>query len=155
GGSSNASLPSVAETANETDAAASVNVAAGDVITISEVFTTGSAANYTSTLQCTGNANQPVNGVLTVGPADTAITCTMINARKAVQLALAKTWQNATVGDAVNVTATGGTNNPSLVSTADTANETDTGSAVTVYAGDLVTISELFTNGLPGNYTQD
>jgi uncharacterized repeat protein (TIGR01451 family) len=153
GGTSNASLPSVANTASETDAATPVQVAAGDVITISEAFDTGSAANYNSSLACTGNANALVGNVLTVSNTDTAITCTYTNARKAVTLAAAKTWQNATVGDAVNISATGGTNNPSLSSTADTASETDTGNAVTVYAGDQVTFSELFTTGLPGNYS--
>ncbi len=153
GGTNTASLPSVANTASETDAATPVQVAAGDVITISEAFDTGSASNYTASLACTGNANALVGNVLTVSNTDTAITCTYTNSRKAVTLAAAKTWQNATVGDAVNVSATGGTNNPSLSSTADTASETDTGSGVTVYAGDQVTFSELFTNGLPGNYS--
>ena len=152
GGTSNASLPSVAETANETDAADPVQVASGDVITIAEAFDVGDSTNYTSSLACTGNANALVGNVLTVSDTDTAITCTYTNSRNAVSLALAKTWQNATVGDSVNVSATGGTNNPSLSSTADTASETDTGSPATVYAGDEVTITELFTNGLPGNY---
>ena len=153
GGSSNANLPSTADTASETDAATPVQVAAGDVITISESFTNGDSSNYTSTLACTGNSNPLAGNVLTVSNTDTGITCTYTNARNAVQLALAKTWENANVGDAVNVSATGGTNNPSLSSTADTASETDTGTAATVYAGDEVTITELFTTGLPGNYT--
>jgi uncharacterized repeat protein (TIGR01451 family) len=153
GGASNASLASVANTVSETDVATPVQVAGGDVITIAEAFDTGSASNYTASLACTGNANALVGNVLTVSNTDTAITCTYTNSRNAANLTLAKTWQNATVGDAVNVSATGGTNNPSLSSTADAASETDTGTPATVYAGDQVTISELFTNGLPGNYT--
>lgn len=153
GGSNNASLPSVANAPNETDAASPVDVLAGDVITISEAFTTGSAANYNSSLSCTGNANPLVGNELTVSNTDTDITCTWTNSRKAVTLAAAKTWSNAIVGDSVNVSASGGTNNPSLSSTANSASETDTGSSVTVYAGDQVTFSELFTNGLPGNYS--
>jgi hypothetical protein len=101
GGTNNASLPSVANTANETDAATPVQVAAGDVITISEAFDTGSATNYDATLSCSGNANALVGNVLTVSNTDTAITCTYTNARKAVSLALAKAWQNATGGDAM------------------------------------------------------
>ena len=48
------SLNAVANTASETDAGSAQTVRAGDVLTLSETFTTGSAANYTTTLACTG-----------------------------------------------------------------------------------------------------
>jgi uncharacterized repeat protein (TIGR01451 family) len=152
GGTNNATLDSTADTANETDSAASVNVTAGDVITVSEGFTTGSASNYTATLACTGNTNPLVGNVLTVAPADSAVSCTWTNARNSASFTLRKSWQSAVVGDAVNVSTTGAVNNANLSSTADTATEIDTGAPVTVFAGEALTISELFTTGLPGIY---
>lgn len=68
---------------------------------------------------------------------------------------LSKTWVGATVGNAVRLLATQGfTNNTAqFISTANTASETDTGAAVTVYAGDTGTIrGEVFTNGVAATY---
>ena len=56
-----------------------VKVAAGNVITVGEVYSVGSASNYTSTLACTGNANPISGSVLTVNASDTAIICTETN----------------------------------------------------------------------------
>ncbi|RZU35410.1 hypothetical protein EV700_3363, partial [Fluviicoccus keumensis] len=144
------SLASVANTANETDAAAIQTVYAGDAITLGETFTTGSAANYTSSLACTGNTTALAGSVLTVNAADTAITCTQTNSRKSVSLTLRKTWVNAKLNDAVSVTATGLT---SLASVANTANETDAAAIQAVYAGDAITLGETFTTGSTANYT--
>ncbi|MET3377577.1 hypothetical protein ABIC89_006658, partial [Variovorax boronicumulans] len=121
-------LASVANTANETDTGTAQTVTVGSVITIGETFTTGNAAGYTSALSCTGTSGLSGN-VLTVGDADTAIVCTETNTRKTATITLAKTWVGATINDAVNVTATGLT---SLASVANTASETDTGTAQTV-----------------------
>lgn len=45
--------------------------------------------------------------VLTVGATDTAITCTQTNSRIAKTVTLRKSWVNAKLSDAVDVTATG------------------------------------------------
>ncbi|MCX7042072.1 MAG: OmpA family protein [Gammaproteobacteria bacterium] len=153
GATNNANLASVAGTANETDAGTPVTVFVGEAITISEAFTVGSQSNYSSGLVCTGNNTVLAGSVLTVNALDTAITCTWTNTRAAAGLTLAKTWVNAIVGNAVTVSTTGGTNNATLSSTAGAPNETDTGSSVTVFAGEVLTISESFTTGSAANYT--
>lgn len=145
------SLVSTANSASETDTGAVQAVRVGDVITISETFTAGAAANYNAVLSCTGNATALSGSVLTVSSADTAITCTYTNTRKTATLTLQKTWVNGLVTNAVNVTATGLT---TLNSVADTANETDAGAAQTVRAGDAITIAESFTSGNGTSYTR-
>ncbi|MDP9914354.1 hypothetical protein J2W27_006494, partial [Variovorax boronicumulans] len=142
-------LASVANTASETDTGTAQTVTVGSVITIGETFTTGNAAGYTSALSCTGTSGLSGN-VLTVGDADTAIVCTETNTRKTATITLAKTWVGATVNDAVNVTATGLT---PLASVANTASETDTGTAQTVTVGSVITIGETFTTGNAAGYT--
>jgi uncharacterized repeat protein (TIGR01451 family) len=54
-------------------------VYAGESGTIGEAFGIGSAANYTATLACTGNASALSGSTLTIDPADTAIVCTETN----------------------------------------------------------------------------
>ncbi|CAN5335354.1 hypothetical protein BH11PSE14_BH11PSE14_13600 [soil metagenome] len=147
GAANNANLASVADTANETDAGTPVNVFAGEAITISEAFTTGSSANYTSSLACTGNTTPLAGSVLTVTAGDEGIVCTETNTRRGATLTLRKTWVTALVGDAVRVITAGATNNASLSSTADTTGETDSGTPVNVFAGEAITITEAFTNG--------
>ncbi|WP_169733773.1 prealbumin-like fold domain-containing protein [Alkanindiges illinoisensis] len=133
------SLSAVANTASETDVAAGQTVYAGDSITLGETFTTGSISNYTSSLACTGNATALTGSTLTVNPADTAITCSYTNSRIAQQLSLSKQWQNAVNGHTATATTTGGTNNATFSSTS-TGNNSTNGSAVTMYAGDVVTL---------------
>ena len=133
----NASLASVANSANETDANAAVTVYAAEAATLSESFTSGSGSNYAQTLACTGNTTALAGAVLTVNPADTAITCTFTNSRILQQLRLAKAWSGATSGHTASATTSGGTANPSFSSIAPTAT---TGTYVTVRAGDVVTL---------------
>ena len=133
----NASLASVANSANETDTNAAVTVYAAEAATLTETFTAGSGGNYTQALACTGNATALAGAVLTVNPADTAIVCTFTNSRIVQQLRLAKAWSGATSGHTASATTTGGTANPTFSSTAPTAT---TGSYVNVRAGDVVTL---------------
>ena len=133
----NASLASVANSANETDTNAAVTVYAAEAATLAETWSVGSAANYTAALACTGNTTALAGSMLTVNPADTAIVCTFTNSRIAQSLRLAKAWSGATSGHTASATTTGGTANPSFSSTAPTAT---TGTAVTVRAGDVVTL---------------
>ncbi len=65
-------------------------------------------------------------------------------------LTLVKTWVGATLNDTVSFSATGLT---SLASVADTANETDTGTAQTVAVGSVLSLAETFSTGVPANYT--
>ncbi|MDO8330044.1 MAG: hypothetical protein Q7T36_06195 [Fluviicoccus sp.] len=149
GATNNASLNSVADTATEIDAATSLTFFAGETVTFSESFTTGDSANYTATLACTGATDTNLLDGLTVDAADSAIVCTQTNSRIAKTVTLRKSWVNAKLGDAVDVTATGLT---ALSSAADTATEIDAGSAQTVYAGDVITLDETFTTGNDANY---
>jgi hypothetical protein len=65
-----------------------------------------------------------------------------------------KTWANANLNDAVNITTTGATNNVSFASVADTASETDVDATTyTVFAGETLTFTENFTTGTATNYT--
>ena len=73
--------------------------------------------------------------------ANQTITCTLSNAAPAT-LALAKTWTHAAVNDSATLSASGGTNTATLASVANSAAETDTGAAVKVAPGDVVTLSE-------------
>jgi uncharacterized repeat protein (TIGR01451 family) len=155
GGSNNASLDSTAGSANETDTGVAVTILAGEVITISEAFTTGSAASYTSSLACAGlgAGDTLVGNLLTLGSDPGSITCTETNTRRGASLTLAKRWVNAVVNDAVTVSSTGGLNNATLGSVANSANETDTGAPVTVFVGEALTIGESFTTGSAAAYT--
>lgn len=103
----NATLASVANSANETDTNAPVTVYAAESATLGETFIVGNGANYTQALTCTGNATALAANVLTVSPADTAIVCTFTNTY-VVPLAIAKT--SAAYSDPVN-----GTANPKLI----------------------------------------
>ena len=97
------SLLSVANTASETDTGTSQLVALGSVVTLSELMTTGTAANYASSVTCTGTAGLS-GSTLTVGTADTNIVCTYTNKSLAVALTITKT-------DSKPVSTSGGTNN--------------------------------------------
>ena len=97
------SFPSVANTATETDTAAAQTLYVGSVVNLSEVFTTGSAANYASSIACTGTAGLS-GSTLTVGATDTNIVCTYTNKSIAVALTITKT-------DSKTVATSGGTNN--------------------------------------------
>ncbi|AKC86671.1 hypothetical protein WQ53_07755 [Pseudoxanthomonas suwonensis] len=132
---------------------AQVVVYAGESGTITE--TLSSPANYTAAMACTGNAIPLSGNTLTVAGGDTAITCTQTNTRRPVNLVLEKRWVNALVGEQAQVSASGSLHGPvTLDSSADTATETDTGTAQQVYAGETLTLSETFaTAANAANYT--
>ena len=145
-------------TAPATTTAATANATFGSTVTLAEGFTTGAAGNYTTTLACTDGGGNPVTVTGTglsrtiVMPAS-AVTCTYTNSRIAQQLNLAKVWGAGSVaGHTATATTTGGTGNPTFNSTAPT---NTTGTPVTVYAGDVVTLpAEGFGGGATaGSYT--
>ena len=144
------SLNSTATTPNLIDSRLPQTVNVGDVLTLSEAFTTGSAANYTTTLVCTGTTGLS-GSTLTVGSADTAITCTYTNTRRSATLTLAKAWVNGRTGETATVTSTGFGNNASSGLSTSTGNNSTIGTSVTVFAGESGTISETLTNA--ANYT--
>ncbi|WP_175489084.1 beta strand repeat-containing protein, partial [Lysobacter sp. cf310] len=138
-------------TAPSTTTNAAAQATTGSTVTLAEAFTTGAAANYTTTLVCTDAGSNPVTVTgtglsRTITMPASAVTCTYTNARIAQQLNLAKSWSAGSVsGHTASATTTGGTANPTFSSTAPT---NTTGTAVTVYAGDVVTLpAETFGGG--------
>ncbi len=103
----------------------------------------GSAAPFVTI----DNATRTINANL-LGLNNTAI-CTFTNTKKTATVTLRKAWVNAVLNDAVTVSATGLT---SLASVANTATETDTGAAQTLYVGSVLTLAEAFTTGVATNY---
>ena len=80
------------------------------------------------------------------------VECTVTNTRKPT-VEVEKIWLDASVNDAVSITATGGTNNIAFASVADTSSETDVDATFYVQtAGDLITLAESFTSGVTTNY---
>ena len=109
-----------------------------------ETFVVGSQANYTTTIGCTGvtpSSNQP--GATFTMP-DGEVVCTYTNARAVATLQLRKTWITALNGNTVTLSASGFANGAGagFVSTAQSANETDSGATVQVSAGESGTIAE-------------
>lgn len=154
GGVNSATFTSTAPTNSSGTA---VTVYSGEVITLpAETYGGGATSGfYNATLVCTGGsplASGAVGRTLTITTSATATTCTYTNTRRTATLTLRKTWVNAIVNNAVNVSTAGFIANSSLASTANTASETDSGSAFTVYIGDSGTISESFTTGSATNY---
>ncbi|WP_082563161.1 DUF11 domain-containing protein [Pseudoxanthomonas sp. Root65] len=84
--------------------------------------------------------------------ANQTITCTLSNSATAT-LALAKTWVDAAINDTAVLAATGGANNAALSSTANSASETDTGTAVQVAPGNVITLAETLGAGNARSYT--
>ena len=158
--SANASLASTAETPTTDDTGSTVTVYAGDSGSLSgETFDTGDAGNYnTSSWSCDGDDTNPEDGLdIVAADESSTITCEITNTRKSALLQLKKLWVNAKPNDAITAATTGfvsPSTNAELDSTADTSDEMDTGSAVTVFAGDSGTLSgETFETGLAANYT--
>jgi hypothetical protein len=122
-----------------------------------EQFTTGSQSNYTTTVACVGATLSGSTPGSTFTMPEGDVTCTYTNTRNSVTLQLRKTWINARLGDAVTVTAAGITNSAgaALNAVANTANETDPGSVVTVYAGEVATLSEGTITGSGATYLKD
>lgn len=135
-------------TGNNTTTGTPVTVFAGEVGSISEVLS--DAANYDSVLTCTGN-NVPLSGgTLTISPDDTSVVCTYTNTRRRATLALSKAWVNGLPNDTATVTSTGFENAASSGLSTSTGNNVTTGTAVTVFAGETGSITEVLSN--PGNY---
>lgn len=133
----------------------------GSTLTLTEAFTAGAAANYNSSIECRRNSDNVVVATSGTGlsrtvvmPSGTSLTCTWTNSRRSATLVVRKTWVNAQTANAVTVATSGLINNATLASVANSANETDTNAAVTVYAAESAALGETFTVGNGANYTQ-
>ncbi|MDR3454540.1 MAG: hypothetical protein P4L96_17365 [Rhodoferax sp.] len=161
GATSNATIAtSVATAAGNSTLGTAGGIKAGDTVTFpAETFTNGSAANYTTTVACTGNTNalsgSAPGSTLVISSSDKAITCTYTNTPKTATLTLKKIWAvNSNPGNSITFTGTGGTNTATTgVSTATALGNTTTGTAATVTAGNAITLAETFGTGSAANYT--
>jgi uncharacterized repeat protein (TIGR01451 family) len=75
---------STATVAGNTTTGTTVTVYAGETASLSETFGTGSSANYSSSLACSGNGTALSGSTLSINAADTAITCTYTNTRRKI-----------------------------------------------------------------------
>ena len=132
------SLLAVADTTNETDTGMPQPVSIGSVLTLSETFTTGSAANYNTTLACSGTVGLS-GSTLTAGVAGAVIVCTYTNTSIAAALTISK-------DDGKAIATSGGTNSYVLTvanagpASANGSIVTDTvGTGLTCPAGNTVT----------------
>ena len=139
-----AKLESIATgVASQTDSS-SILVANSTSVTLKEVIDIGDG-NYTvATPTCSAgtvtNNNDGTYNLAIPSSGTTGITCTYTNTRKTATLKLTKTWTNAKTGDVVAIPATLGlaVNTNKFKSTAPTSS--DSGTAITVYAGDTITL---------------
>ena len=135
-------------------------VLVGETYDIREVFTSGDAANYDIDWSCdnvAADAGTGTTGTVTVAGTDADVLCTFVNDRLSTTLSLEKAWENGAPGDTSGLTvspvlspATG----PVVagVPAGGTGAGTAAVDAVTVYAGDDVTLSEAFGAGNVGSY---
>ncbi len=141
----------------------------GGTVTLTETFTTGNIANYNApTVACTNLSTSAtvttsavtVNGSSATAnytqPATGVTSCVFTNTRKSATLQLGKSWTNSKSGDVASIGATTSnglsSNTAAFTATAPTA--ANSGSAVTVYAGDTLTLpAETMTTGSLSNYT--
>ena len=144
----------------------------GSVFPIGEVPSTFGAAMSRGTVYLIGEAGQihrvdalpslattaplPITTIVDSGQSFYGATSAQDAGSKCdpAALTLRKTWVNAAVNDAVAIQATvDATVVDTLSSTADTTDETDTDATpITVYGGDVITFSETFAVGDPGQY---
>jgi uncharacterized repeat protein (TIGR01451 family) len=134
---------------------ASVVVLVGETYPFAESFSTGDAANYTSTWSCDAASDTSGSGVsssvaVSAADAGTTVKCKFVNERKTMTLKLQKAWVNGHAGDTAQL-AIDGINDGNATSTATSAlgTVTDTSHAATItaYAGETVTLNETVTPG--------
>ncbi|HKE71996.1 MAG TPA: hypothetical protein VKB57_00165 [Acidimicrobiales bacterium] len=157
-------------TAPATTSDATLTAAAGDTVTLGEAFTTGTAANYASTLACDrGVTPSPATGTggsftvpenLEVG---TPITCTFTNARRRAVVIMDKQWVDGAPGDTTTLSITG-TDPATAASPSSTEVSTSLGevgpvrdlrhrAAAFIFAGETVTLTEVLGSTNTGTYT--
>ena len=149
--------------AGDGDATGLIPVFVGDPVSVSEANGTDTdLANYTSTLAC-DNGVVPNPNTGTAGGFDVpdtladgaTITCTFTNTRKSAELTLTKDWVNGATGDAVSLTASGDSGILLDALGSSTAPDTDADAVLTVWAGEAVTLTEVYVPDNTGSYTAD
>ena len=115
---------------------------AGYTLTGASCVKSGSATTFGS---LSGSTLTIPSAQLTTG---SDITCTFTN-QKRRNLTIQKSWVNAKLNDAVNITATGLTDFSAI---AETASEIDSAGAKLATVGTQITIAESFTTGSSANY---
>jgi hypothetical protein len=147
-----------------TSAPVALVATAGVPITLSETAApttpATSLANYVTTYACTNSGSggtvvtSGTGTSLTFTPANNDVmACTFTNTRKIATLALRKTWVAGVSGDTATVTSAGFVNTASSGLSTSSGNNTTTGSAVTVYAGETGSLSEAFGVGAAASYS--
>ena len=150
GAANNVDFAATAGTANETDTTPTpYRVFAGETLTFSELFTTGSAAAVHHDVRlhrCRRHQRERRPHDLA---GDTAITCTYTNARRPVQVVVAKQLSPANDAGLFNLSING------VTKVTDGGNgATSAASPVTVFIGDSVSVAETAGTGtLLANYT--
>jgi uncharacterized repeat protein (TIGR01451 family) len=109
-------------------------------------------ASGTGTYDIDVNAGTAIRGSSN-SQADLA-SCPLSNIKTTANLTLQKAWVSAKPNDKITATTTGGSNNATIVSTANAAgSNTDVGTAVIVNVGDTLTLPiETWNTGLQANY---
>ena len=120
-----------------------------DVQTLTFTQTVVAGAVDGAAVDNTASVSDPLTG--DSNDSDTA----SVTVRNSAQVSFVKSWIDGEVGNQVTLSSTGGTNNPGLVSVANTATEVDAGAAVAVYAGETLTLVETFNTGNSANYAID
>lgn len=147
-------------TVGGSDTNATASATNGTVVTVTEAYSVGNSANYDTVFDCRRTTNGNAVAMTVVSalsrrftmPGGGGVICTVTNTRKAANLTLRKTWVGAQINNAVDVRTSGLTTNDTMNSVANAANETDSGAAFTVYAGDTATITETFLVGTASRY---
>lgn len=141
-------------------------VAVGTTYTITDAMAAGSSSAlgaYTPTIACTRNGTAFTPGgsapswTVSATAVNQALVCNITNTRKTATLQLRKQWVNAPVSDAATIPATTGfsANTAALSAVANSSNEIDAGTAITVLVGETGTLkAETITTGFPVTYAK-
>ncbi len=133
----------------------------GDTVVLTEAFTTGDDANYTTTLVCLTPANDvvytadAVTGSVEIDVADVGgtIACTFSNTQIDTNVTLTKEWVDGIAGDELDLTITGGTGSVAAVDGDSAVSGATNIATATALVGDTVVLTEAFTTGDDANYT--
>jgi uncharacterized repeat protein (TIGR01451 family) len=151
------------DTAPGSGATATVKVAPGSAVTVSEVLGANNQGSYDTTIMCVGadpSATTGTSAQVTVPawPASAnGVQCTFTNEARETTITLKKTWVDGQNGDSVDarIDVLGGDVSESFtsVSNGDSGSWTDPGSATaTVRVGELFSITETYGDDPAGTY---
>ncbi|MDJ0770308.1 MAG: VWA domain-containing protein, partial [Ilumatobacter sp.] len=139
GGTNDVDFDATADTATETDTdTTTYTVYAGETLVFSEVFDVGDSAAYDTTLSCVGTGDADVDDGLTISAADTdgnGITCTYTNARRSLDVVVAKAVVPADDPTTFDLSIDGSVVVPG-------ATDGSASGPVSVFVGDVVVVSE-------------